>query len=65
MDLIVELESMDYQAQDNYKSYREELVNEFIARINGLNKESFIVRNKMVYIDNFISNNTSFSANNI
>lgn len=53
LDLIVELESMDYQAQDNYKSYREDLVNEFIDRINGLNKESFIVRNKMVYIEKY------------
>ena len=53
LDLIVELESMEYQAQDNYKKYRDELIDEFINRINGLNKESFIVRNKMVYIDKY------------
>lgn len=53
LDLIVELENMDYQAQDTYKNYREELVNQFIERINSLNKESFIVRNKMVFIEKY------------
>lgn len=53
LDLIVELENMDYQAQDTYKNYREELVNQFIEKINGLNKESFIVRNKMVFIEKY------------
>lgn len=55
LDLIVELENMDYQSQDTYKNYREELVNQFIERINGLNKESFIVRNKMVFIEKYFN----------
>ena len=29
---------MEYQAQDNYKNYRDELIDEFINRINGLNE---------------------------
>ena len=32
LDLIVELENMDYQSQDTYKNYREELVNQFIEK---------------------------------
>ena len=53
LDLITELESMEYQAQEEYKNYREELVNEFIARINDLNRESFVVRGKTVFIDRY------------
>lgn len=53
LDLIIELESMKYQSQDNYRMYRDELVDEFISRINGLNRESFIVRNKMVFIEKY------------
>ena len=53
LDLIIELEGMDYQAQDDYKNYREDLVNEFLDRINGLNKESFIVKNKMFFIEKY------------
>ena len=44
---------MEYQAQEEYKNYREELVNEFIARINDLNRESFVVRGKTVFIDRY------------
>ncbi len=53
LDLIVELENLAYQSQEEYVNYRNELVQDFVGRINGLNKESFIVRNKMVYIDKF------------
>ena len=53
LDMITELESMEYQSQEEYKNYREELVKEFIARINGLNRESFIVRGKTVFIDRY------------
>ena len=53
LDLIVELESIEYQAQDNYRNYRNELIDEFINRINGLNRESFVVRNKMVFIEKY------------
>ena len=52
LDLIVGLENMNYQSQEEYKNYREELV-EFLKKITELNKNSFIVRNKVVYIDKF------------
>ena len=53
LDLIVELESMEYQSKDEYRNYRENLVNEFLDKINGLNRESFIVRNKMVFVEKY------------
>lgn len=53
LDLITELESMEYQSQEDYKKYREELVDEFVSRINNLNRESFVVRGKNVYIDRY------------
>ena len=53
LDLIVGLENMNYQSQEEYKNYREELVEEFLKKITELNKNSFIVRNKVVYIDKF------------
>ena len=53
LDMITELESMEYQTQEEYKIYREELVNEFISRIKGLNRASFIVRSKTGYIDKY------------
>ena len=52
LDLIVGLENMNYQSQEEYKNYREE-VEEFLKKITELNKNSFIVRNKVVYIDKF------------
>ena len=33
LDLITELESMEYQSQEDYKKYREELVDEFVSRM--------------------------------
>ena len=53
LDLITELEGMEYQAQEEYKNYREELINEFLTRINDLNRESFVVRGKAVFIDRY------------
>ena len=53
LDLIVELENINYQLQEEYKNYREELVKEFLKKITELNTDSFIVRNKAVYVDKF------------
>lgn len=58
LDLITELEGMEYQLQEEYKKYREELIDEFINKINDLNRESFIVRNKTVYINKYASKNS-------
>lgn len=53
LDLIVELENMEYQSQDKFVEFREELVKDFLDAINDLNRESFIVRSKTLYIDKY------------
>lgn len=53
LDLIVELQHMKYQAQEEFKQYRESLINEFIEEIAKLNKDRFMVKAKLYYIDQF------------
>lgn len=53
LDLIVELQNIDYQGIEEYSEYRKELVQEFIDAINELNEESFIVRGKKKFIDKY------------
>ena len=57
LDIITALESLEYQSQEEYKQYRNELVDEFIIKINGLNRNSFITRSKSVYIEKYSSKN--------
>ena len=53
LDLIVELQNLKYQSDEAFKNYREELIQEFIDEINKLNKESFLVKAKVHYIEQF------------
>ena len=53
LDLIVELQNLKYQSDETFKNYREELIQEFIDEINKLNKESFLVKAKVHYIEQF------------
>ena len=53
LDLIVELQNLKYQNDEMFKNYREELIQEFIEEINKLNKESFLVKAKVNYIEQF------------
>ena len=53
LDLIVELQNLKYQSDESFKNYREELIEEFIEEINKLNKESFLVKAKVHYIEQF------------
>lgn len=53
LDLIVELQNIKYQNDEKFKAYREELIGEFIEEINKLNKESFLVKAKLHYIEQF------------
>lgn len=53
LDLIVELQNLDYQGIEEYSEYRKQLVQEFLDAINELNEESFIVRGKKKYIDKY------------
>ena len=51
LDLIVELQNMKYQNDEKYCEYRKKLINEFIDEIKHLNKDSFMVKNKVHYIE--------------
>ena len=51
--MIVELQHMKYQAQEEFVKYRESLINKFIEEISKLNRDSFIVKAKLYYIDQF------------
>ena len=53
LDLIVELQNLKYQNDEKLKKYREELIEEFIGEINRLNEESFLVKSKKYYIEQF------------
>ena len=53
LDLIVELQNLKYQSDEEFKNYRKELIQEFIEEINKLNKESFLVKAKVHYIEQF------------
>ena len=53
LDLIVELQNLDYQENQEFVTYRGELIQEFITAINNLNEESFIVKSKKKYIEDF------------
>ncbi len=53
LDLIVELQNLVYQAEERYKDYREELIEEFLQQINKLNKDSFAVKSKLYYVEQF------------
>ena len=51
LDLIVELQNMKYQNDEKYCEYRKTLIKEFIEEIKNLNKDSFMVKNKIHYIE--------------
>ena len=53
LDLIVELQNIKYQNDEKFKAYREELIEEFVEEINKLNKDSFLVKSKLHYIEQF------------
>lgn len=53
LDLVVELQNLKYQNDEKFKAYREELIEEFIEEIDKLSKESFLVKAKLHYIEQF------------
>ena len=53
LDLIVELQNLKYQSNDKFKNYREQLIEQIIEEKNKLNKESFLVKAKVHYIEQF------------
>ena len=53
LDLIVELQNMKYQSDERYCEYRNNLIDDFIQEISKLNTESFMVRNKTHYVEQY------------
>ena len=53
LDLIVKLQEMKYNEQEKFVRYRDELVDEFIEKILELNKDSFIIKNKLYYVEKY------------
>lgn len=53
LDLIVELQNIKYQSDEKYCEYRNALIDDFIQEINKLNTESFMVRNKAHYVEQY------------
>ncbi|GAB4265836.1 DEAD/DEAH box helicase family protein [Thermincola ferriacetica] len=52
VDLVKELQHLDYQ-EERYVNYRKRLIEELVGEINRLNKDSFIVKQHLKYIDKF------------
>lgn len=52
LDLIKELQHLDYQ-QDKYIAYRNELISELMAEIRKLNRENFVVKQHLKYVDKY------------
>jgi len=53
LDLIKELQHIDYQ-QDKYITFRNQLISELIAEIKILNRENFVVKQHLKYVDKYI-----------
>ncbi len=53
LDLIVELQNIKYQSDEKYCEYRNSLIDDFIQEISKLNTESFMVRNKAHYVEQY------------
>lgn len=65
LDLIVELENMEYQSQKEYVDFREQLIEDFNTAIKKLNRDSFIVKGKILYVDKFEKKDNWEHINNI
>ena len=56
LDFIREFESFEYQSQEEFVNYRKELITEFISEIKSLNMESFMVKNKAMFVEKYSNN---------
>jgi type I restriction enzyme R subunit len=61
LELIMELQKLDYQENEEYVKIREQLIQEFIDAIQMLNEESFIVKAKRGYVEKY-SDRTYWNA---
>ena len=54
LELIKELQHLDYQ-EPAYREYRVTIVNELTGQIRALNKESFVVKQKLLQVEKYSS----------
>lgn len=52
VDLIKELQHFDYQ-EEKYVNYRKKLIKECIAEIKALNRDNFVVKQYLKYVDKY------------
>ncbi|NMB46412.1 MAG: DEAD/DEAH box helicase, partial [Firmicutes bacterium] len=52
LELAKELQHLDYQ-EKTYQEYREALVDSLVSSINALNKESFVVKQNLWYVEKY------------
>lgn len=54
LELVKELQHLQYQKED-YQRYRDSLVNMLMSEIRSLNRDSFVVRQKLKYVKKYSS----------
>lgn len=63
LDFITEFQNIKYREIQEYVDYREKLVEEFLNAIKSLNRESFIVKAKLEFIEKYSDRNKWVSIN--
>ncbi len=53
LDFITEFQNIKYREIPEYVEYREKLIEEFLNAINSLNKNSFIVKAKLEFVEKY------------
>nr|WP_330415663.1 DEAD/DEAH box helicase family protein [Peptoclostridium sp. AF21-18] len=53
VDIIRELQDISYSSDEDYAEFRDNLVDEMIGYIKGLNRESFMVKPSLRYVDKY------------
>lgn len=53
LDIIAELQSIDFQENKDFVEVRNELINEFLNEIAKLNRDSFVVRGKIHFVEKY------------
>ena len=53
LDLIIELQNLEYQSNEQFVEYRENLIGEFLDAINELNIDNFAIKARKEYIEKY------------
>ena len=63
LDFITEFQNIKYREIQEYVEYRDTLVEEFLKAINSLNKDSFIVKAKLEFVEKYADKDKWISIN--